>query len=155
MPLPKKGQNTKQPAKIKTRRLADLNLPEGGKTPLFVGDAQKIKVQDLFPTDGKGKPLPFSARDEKTWYSTPFDILGVEASDYKGDTTYVFLIRDHDDKEQYWFFIGHSDQREAICEQFREDESPVVNVRLKKIDVGQASPFVSFEDSEEENEISL
>lgn len=139
MPLKKATTNTK--SKPKAVRLASLNLPVGGAKPLFVGDAERAKIEDFF--DGA-----FNPKKSSTHFSEPFTILGGETSHYKDKETVVFLI-DTGEGENVYVYMGGNEQRNALAKHFMDGGAPVEKCRFHRIDVGQAQPFVAIEDSEE------
>ena len=143
MPIKKPATKT---AKPKGRKLSDLNLPMSGGKPGMVGDAEKIKVNDLFDGD-------FKLNKPATHYSSAFDILNGDHSEYQGKASCVFLIKSRDDGENYWFFIAANDTRQAIVDAFAESDEPVLNVRFHKIQGSDPShqPFLAIEDAEGED----
>lgn len=142
--MPIKSKVTKAASKPKAVRIGSLNLPSGGAKPLFVGDAERAKVDDFF--DGA-----FNPKKPATHYSEEFTILGGETSHYKDKETVVFLI-DTGEGENVYVFMGDNEQRNALAQHFMEGGAPVEKVRFHRIDVGQAQPFVAIEDSEEDVE---
>lgn len=137
-------KSASKPSKPKAVRLGSLNLPSGGAKPLFVGDAERAKVEDFF--DGAYNP-----KKSATHYSEEFTILGGETSHYKEKETVVFLI-DSGEGENVYVYMGGNEQRNALAKHFMEGGAPVEKCRFHRIDVGQAQPFVAIEDSEEETE---
>lgn len=139
-----KKPNAIKTAKPKAVRIASLNLPQGGAKPLFVGDAERAKIDDFF--EGA-----YNAKKKSTHYSEPFTIVNGEKSRYKDKETVVFLI-DSGEGDLVYTFMGGNEQRNALAEHFMEGGSPVELVRFHRIDVGQAQPFVAIEDAEAEDE---
>lgn len=137
MPLPNKAKSNK-PAKPAGRKLSDLNLPQSGGA-LIVGDAQKTKCDDWFD-------------NPKSKYSSSFDILNAEHSHYQDKETCLFLVRSHEDEENYYFYMGANETRKAIVDAFAESDEPILGVRLERIPTGQAMPFIAIVDVTEENE---
>lgn len=144
MPIKK---STPKTAKPKAVRIGSLNLPQGGAKPLFVGDAERAKIDDFF--DGAYNP-----KKSSTHYSEAFTIIGGETSHYKDKETVVFLI-DTGEGENVYVYMGGNEQRNALAQHFMEGGASVEMVRFHRIDVGQAQPFVAIEDSEEEMEESF
>lgn len=140
MPLKKPATKT---AKPKAVRIGSLNLPVGGAKPLFVGDAERAKIEDFF--NGA-----FNAKKTSTHFSEPFTIIGGETSHYKDKETVVFLI-DTGDGENVYVYMGGNDTRNALAKHFMDGGAPVEMVRFRRIDVGQAQPFVAIEDAEGED----
>lgn len=136
MSLPKKtAAKTVKPA---GRKLADLNLPQGGGS-LIIGDAQKTKCDDWFD-------------NPKSKYSSSFDILNAEHSHYQDKETCLFLVRSHEDQEKYYFYMGGNETRKAIVDAFADSDAPIENVRLERISTGQTMPFIAIVDATEEND---
>jgi len=140
MPLPNKKPAAK-PAKPTGRKLSDLNLPQGGGS-LIVGDAQKTKCDDWFES-------------EKSRYSSSFDILDAEHSHYRDKETCLFLVRSHEDDENYYFYMGANETRKAIVDAFAESDEPILNVRFERIATGQEKPFIAIVDASGETDESI
>ena len=130
--------------KRKAVRIGSLNLPTTGAKPLFVGDAQRAKVDDFF--DGA-----FNPKKPITHYSESFSIIGGETSHYKDKATVIFLI-EPSEGENVYVYMGANEARTALAEHFMNGGQTVECVRFHRIDVGQAQPFVAIEDEDEDAE---
>lgn len=137
-------KSTLKTAKPKAVRIGSLNLPQGGAKPLFVGDAERAKIDDFFDD-------AYNPKKSSTHYSEAFTIIGGETSHYKDKETVVFLI-DPGEGENVYVYMGGNEQRNALAKHFMEGGASVELVRFHRIDVGQAQPFVAIEDAEGEDE---